>query len=589
VVRRRLLLALVIGVPVVFLRTLNDPINVPKLGLLLIVVPLVAAIRAIEVLQGAGWRGLARPAFPAATIALPLCIAWVLSPYKTWALLGNYPRFGGLIPYLLAIAFGVLLADAFAGRAIEVARAVVAAGAVVGAYAAIQFLGLDPFTWSLRGGEASRLAVSTLGNTNFVGGFLGIVSPVAVALFVLEPRRRRLLAAATGSIAVGLAVSASEAGWAASLAGVVVVLGFLFRTRWRFAKLAGVVVAALVFVVVVGSVALAMVRPAEGEIAGTAARRADWWDGALAMASDAPAIGRGPAVFAIEGTQYRTAEDGRQAGFGFTDDPHSVFLSYLTSAGVAGVVGFLAALAWLIRSGFAADADDILRAPFLAAVVAYVVQASVSIDTIALRVAFWTVAAGLIASRPMPVEEADAPRAKRGPSRRVVQPLRLPIFVGVIIVLVVAAAWWGVRFVAADARVQHADRLWAEGDIGGFQSEFEQALAFRDEPAYRRVYGERLGDVAVALAAEGHMEPARAFLARARDAFAYTETLPQANALVEYARILFEWATYEPAVRDEALALYERALELDPRNPALVAEVQAARAAPPSAPTGEQT
>jgi len=161
--------------------------------------------------------------------------------------------------------------------------------------------------------------------------------------------------------------------------------------------------------------------------------------------------------------------------------------------------------------------------------------------------------------------------------------------VAVVALLGVAAAWWGVRFVAADARVQHADRLWSDGRINEFQSEFEQALAFRDEPAYRRVYGSRLGDVAVALAAEGHLEPARAFLARARDAFSYTKALPQANGLVEYARVLFEWATYEPAVRDEALALYERALELDPRNPALVAELEAARAAPPPAPAGEQT
>src|SRR5687767_4669353 len=116
-VRRAVLLGLVVLVPLLFLRNLNDPINVPKLGLLIVAVSVVAAIRIAELLQTRDLDGIRLLAVPAAALAVPLLVGWMFSPYKAWALWGFYPRFLGLLPYLFVIAFGVLLADAFRGDA----------------------------------------------------------------------------------------------------------------------------------------------------------------------------------------------------------------------------------------------------------------------------------------------------------------------------------------------------------------------------------------------------------------------------------------------------------------------------------------
>ncbi|MDP9067851.1 MAG: O-antigen ligase family protein [Actinomycetota bacterium] len=577
-----------VGVPILFLRILNDPINVPKLGLLLVILPLVIALRGAELLQGADREGLRRLAIPALAVSIPLVVAWLFSPYKGWSLFGNYSRFSGLIPYLAAVMFGVLVADAFGRHTRQLAFALASAGGLVGGYALVQYAGLDPFTWAVGEDAAHRLAVSSLGNTNFVGAFLGIVLPVTVSLLFTD-RSSRWLWLFVLLITGGWIVAFSEGGWAAGIAGLLVVIGFMAAPRWQRARPLTLAAAGLIGVTAVGAVGASIVSQNQ-HIPKTIDRRGDWWEGALNMAADARIAGRGPATFALEGTQYRTIDDGLEVGFDFTDDPHSLFMAFLTSAGVIGVGGLLVAVGWLIRQGLRLPGEELVGAGFFGAVVAYVVQASISIDTVALRMTFWTVAGGLAATAVPAV--ATATGLSRGTqkrrSKRVVQPpLKLPLGVVTFALLGVAGAWWGLNFVLADARVQQGNLLWDQGDVQGFQETYDSALGFREEIAYRRTYAVRLGEVALALAAEGHSEPARAFLEQARQGFAYTDDLPDARGLVGYARFLNAWAEFDPDARDEALALYERALSIDPQNPALASEVETVRAAP--APGDEET
>ncbi len=86
-----------------------------------------------------------------------------------------------------------------------------------------------------------------------------------------------------------------------------------------------------------------------------------------------------------------------------------------------------------------------------------------------------------------------------------------------------------------------------------------------------------MGSIATAFADEGEQERAQEFFARATEAFAYSLELPHSNSVVDYARFMLEWSRSHPEARDRALALYERALTLDPNNAALAAEVATAR------------
>ena len=143
--RRGILLGLVGGLPLLFWRPAQDPFNVPKFAVLVFGLGVVVAVRIFELLQGAERSSLTRLMVPAAAFVAPLLIAWLFSPYKYFELFGRQGRLQGLIPYMLVVLFGVLLADAFGDSPRQIAWAFTLAGAGVAGYSLIQYLQADPF------------------------------------------------------------------------------------------------------------------------------------------------------------------------------------------------------------------------------------------------------------------------------------------------------------------------------------------------------------------------------------------------------------------------------------------------------------
>ena len=565
-IRRTILLALTVLVPLLFLRNLSDPINIPKLGLLITCVALVTAVRVAELLQTKDWDRLRLLAVPAVALGAPLLVGWAFSPYKGWALWGVYPRMLGLLPYLVVILFGVLLADTFRGEASTVAWALAGAGGVAGAYAILQFFGLDPFEWTVKGTETSELVVATLGNPNFAGAFFAIVLPLGLTLFLLVPERRVLAGGTTVLILMGMILAGSEAAWAAGLAGVAVVMGFFLVPRWRFARLAAAGVVLAIVVVVAGSVVLAMADVAESKIPATIQRRAEWWEAAVDMATASPLVGRGPNAFALEHPQYRTAEDVAQVGLDITDDPHSVFLSFLTAAGALGALGYLVVVGWVVRSARATPGDALLAGGFLGAITAYFVQSLVSIDTVALRVAGWTALAGFAAARaPALVAKAKSKSQKKKAAR---EPLRGLPALPVLLLLAVAGIWVGAQLILKDATFRHAGNLLQDGKGQAALVAYESSVSFNGNPHYRRAYGRLLGQVAVA----GGTANGEPFIERARESFDFVHHLPQVHAALDYAETLKNWAEIDASASAEAADTYLLAASYDPMDPAALSE-----------------
>ncbi|MDQ3646495.1 MAG: O-antigen ligase family protein [Actinomycetota bacterium] len=570
-VRRRVLMATVAGIPLFFLRFVNDPFNVPKLALLAMGVGIAAALRGAELLQGTGLRAARRLVIPAAAIGIPLIVAWLFSAYKGWALLGLYGRFQGLIPYLLVILLGALIADAFAGRALELAWAVVIAGAVVAGYAVIQVLGADPFEWILSG-IPSNAAISTTGNPNFTGGFLGIVLPVALGVWAYDgPNRPRALKLVV-LIAVGWIVARSEGGYAAGLAGCAVVGASLVAHRWRYARvLAGVAVAGIA-AALVAVVVVAVAKPELG-LPETIRLRGLWWGTAVRMTADQPLAGSGPNAFAMEGLSYRSVEEAVGGAFDYSDDPHSVVLAFGAAAGILGIVGFLALAGWTAREWWSLPEDDWLATGFIGAIAAYLVQSLVSIDELTLRTALWTAIGGLAAARS--VGDVSATRKKRAtPARRreVAQPLAALPGVGalaLVAVVVVAAAG---AFLVADGKVLAGRSQFAAGRVDAARPEFEGALGIADLTHYRQIYGVGLGNAAIASA---ETDPGRAeeLIEASERAFSYTVGLPDVYGLRDLGRLLHGYATAAGTPVDPAAAdAYLKAVQLDPANPTLLSE-----------------
>ena len=563
--RRAILLALVFLMPVLVWRGANDQVNLPKLGVLMLGVSIVLGLRVVELLQGADVSGLRRLLVPALAFVVPLAIGWLFSPYKSWALFGFYSRWQGLIPYVVIALFGIALADAFGGRVRALAWALVTSAAIVGAYALVQRFGLDPLDWFRPGGDPNE-AVTTLGNPNFTGGFLGIVVPVALGLVAAETTRRTFAVVLTAFVVAGLIASFSQGGWGAAVAGAAIVGGFWYLPRWRHSLKAAAAVVVLVAVVAIGLVAVSAVAPGTGFVPGTAFIRGEAWRAAVSMTADHPLAGRGPNVFAIEGVQHRSSPNGVRAGYNFPDDPHSVFLSLTASAGIFGAIGFGVFLWWIVRLARRLEDPPLLGIAFFGAVVAYVIQSLVSIDEVALRTTMWTCLAGCIASTATRDPDVLASMSKKDRARARNEGIRQPIVAFVVALVALAGVWWSANFVIADTRVWQGRLLAASGAVADAESEFDRARGFRDDYQYRIAEAETLSR-----ASFSSEQPDVDRYEAALGSFDFLDDFPHVLYLLEQAEAFDLGTSLDPSYDERALQVYERMQRIDPTNPLIKA------------------
>ena len=559
--RRYLLLAMIAGVPLLFSRFTNDPINVPKLALLVSGVGAVVFIRLVEILQGAPLTGLTRLSLPAASIGVPLIVGWTFAPYKAWSLLGAYGRYQGLVPYLLVVILGVLVADAFdASTASWVAWALVFAAGVAGAYAIVQRAGADPFDWASAGRVTSD-ATSTLGNSNFTGAFCGLSLPLVGALLLHAPDRR-LIAGCLGLLAFGGWIAAgSQGAWGAGVAGLGVAFGFFLARKWRWAPIAGVVAAAAIGLAGVGLVISDLDQPARvSGGTGTAAVRAFAWRAAASSIAEHPVVGQGPNSFALLGVQHRSITDAISLDTNFPDDPHSVPLSMATSAGAFGVLGYVLLIAWVVRKGRALTNGGFLAGGFLGAGTAYLVQSLVSIDQLALSTSFWVVL-GAVAALFVTPRHSTAPVSRR--SKRVrggSSRLRALPVVLLAVLIPAVAGWWSFRFVLADARAHWGLTSFSVGRADEGEDLLRSAVALRPDP----YYWWKLSDgVAIAAVADNDIDG----LQRARQLFGYLGDTPHYPGLIARARDMDEGSVVDPTLVEDAIDSYQELIRVDPSNP----------------------
>lgn len=569
-IRRMVLCALVVGVPVLFLRGGHDPFNTPKLTLLMIGLAFVSFLRIAELLQGGTWTRLGRLLVPAGALALPLVISWLLSPYRGWALFGLVGRYQGLVPYLLVILLGILIADAFAQNLEDLAFAFVWGGVVVAGYSIVQSVGADPFAWSLGGGQTA--GISTLGNPNFTGGFLGMVIPVGGALYLTAPDRRRTLIRLMIIVLAGWLITRSQGGWAAGVAGGAVVGGVVSSKRWRLARVAGLAAAGLIAIAIIGAVVYSTASPEARFASSTFEVRGRWWSAAVGMGMDSPLIGRGPNSFAIDGVGYRSLADALAFNFDFPDDPHSVPLSFFANAGLLGLAGFLFVFAWALwRSSFQQE-RDLLVIGFFGAVVAYLIQSLVSIDEVSLRASLWVALAGITATQVAPPARSarktkSPPRKGRSPST---QPLRRIPAIAVVGVIAIGAIAWSFMFLRSNFKVSEGARLIVSERAVAGKAVFDDVHGFREDAAYEAIEALNFKRVALQLGLEGEIY--RDLAIKAFDS--YVGEVPFLHGIVEYARLLDDWGEEEGRDDDEgAEKLFSRALDIDPLNPVIRAEL----------------
>lgn len=518
--RMSLMLAVFLA-PVAFWRGTVDVFNLVKMTILLV----AGACALLFWISWSAEAGIWMPRFNLLYAALAFIaagvLATVLSENPFLSLTGLYHRYGGLIPFALYVGVMVLIVGMYWERPNalrDIAKASAAASIILTAYALIQESGKDWIQWTDASGNPPLYPVSTMGNSNFAGGYLGIAFPFLVYMTASAKKgvQRYLLMLAVAADLFALWFTQTRGGMIAAGAGTLTMV-FLYRDRlprWmRLSTLGSSIVVAVLAVVVLADLGGARSSGPLGKIevlrTGTFSIRTFYWGTAWRIFADNPVAGTGLDTYFANYPKYRLEEDGSTLGLTITDKPHNIFLEYAANSGIVGAGTYLLTVGmglWFgVRRARKLEGNEkLLLTTFTGVLAGYLAQGVFSIDVPPLAIMGWVALGGIAAiadpavvvTRDKLLAEAQEKRKreKRSKSlkgqkaqrRQVSGPTRWPVH-GVGVLVVGALLFFGLRPLMADAAAKTAEaKLRAKASPEEVNELFKQAIDLHPlEPSYR--------------------------------------------------------------------------------------------------------
>lgn len=514
-------------------------------------------------------------------------VAWGAVAYAAWSLLsamlavslavgvfGTHGRLQGLLTvtaYAGAFLLTLQVIDS-AAQVRRLARVVMFTGAGLAAYGLLQWVGLDPLTWSTAVFD-SRMAFSTLRNPDMLGGYL--VAPLAVSaglFFSARDRREEVVSGvALGVIAAGLLATFVRGAWLGAFAATVVFVVALLRSGVRPQRAQWGLVAGAAAVLLAIALSSAVSSSGDTNIVdrvtsafetdrGSVGSRLLIWRSAADAIAEGRVTGEGPDQFV---TAYVRHEDPRTfvlAGdLSYADNAHNMPLHLAVTVGVPGALLLIGFVGWgLVASTGMAFAREKGRAALLyagtwSAVAGYSVYLLSGVDTPSSASLMWLLLAVLL-----------SPGAR---TARFEPPRALAVGVAVVAgVLALAFALQGVARIAADAAYYESQRQTIPPHVA--LAAAERAAGLQPwEPEYRR---------AVAVAAERVVraadpsllpDPATA-LERGERALDAADEFAPGDFRTSSARSALRLAAASAIAPDRADAAAESAREAIERRPA---------------------
>jgi len=313
---------------------------------------------------------------PVVAFLLVSVISTLISADVRISLVGVYKfYFWGLFSVIGYTLLYFLLIDNFAENRIgTLLKAMLLGSFPVAIYGICQRLGLEFLDWA--GGSSSARVWSTLGNSNFLGGYLIMVIPLGLCVIVSTHyyrNSRRLLSKPLLVLLIGLLVSClvytlSRGAWLGLLACLVVWASFIGRDSIKKSRkwLILASVACVVFPIVFGhqwKIKSPVSESRQGETEDVVGRaisitnlrepnisaRIETWKISLSMMKKRPLFGWGLDNFGTIYPRYITPKFVRSAGRDMLQSyAHNEFLQVGATMGIIGLMVY----AWLIIAFF---------------------------------------------------------------------------------------------------------------------------------------------------------------------------------------------------------------------------------------------
>jgi O-antigen ligase len=424
-----------------------------------------------------------------ALLALVIAITTATAADVGLSLWGSIERGQGAVTLLTYLLLCCLAASRL--RAISLARQMVMGMVLAGAL--IVLMALLQAAWPALNtqpplglvSDARSPLFATLGRANFLGAYLALLTPLALALLLTaRPVPLRLLWAAilAGQILV-IALTLARSAWLATIFSLslfsLLCMGPRLNQSWRRPAWAGI---GLLFLA--GPLAVLLLGPQQS---GSVAARLAIWQGSIDLIRQQPLLGYGADALGLVFPQVYPPElvylQGRHL---FVDRAHNLFLDWTLMAGLPGLLAFsllLGAFVFVVGRGMKnarSWEERVLLAGILAAVVGNVTNNLVSFDVTATATASW-----LLMGMGVGLATRSTAGGESAPIRADNRPWRWAL-VGILFVGVGAAIWqMNGRALMADVAARSAHRYAQAGEWTQAVESAQRAAAFWPvEPAH---------------------------------------------------------------------------------------------------------
>ena len=416
---RRLLLITGTLVTFAFWFPLEDPINIPKMFLLLTFTAWISATTLVSYWYQRA-KSLAAGEWALCAFTLGLLLAALLTDVRFTAFFGASHRNDGALSYLALAALAFTAMNSFDLKSIHQVRVtLVIVGALLTVYGLLQTTGHDPFNWN----NLYNAVFGTLGNPDFFSGLVGVFAVATVWLLLVETE---LWLRISGIVLLLLELfvvrrSGSFQGLLIFAVGAAILL---LVKIWQLHKRFGLISA---IVALLGGILVFLGTFSQGPLASIVYRasfqsRKDYWYAAFGMFKAHPLTGVGLERFAENYPQFAPQIQVVQ-GQG-TDNAHNVILQLLATGGLLVVLPYLflfGVILWTalrtIKSSSGREQIDI--AALFSIWFSLFLISFISIDNLGVTIWYWLLGGALYAiTRPRGLESVSLTKKNKGKSTR---------------------------------------------------------------------------------------------------------------------------------------------------------------------------